>query len=98
LGQAWLPLLAVFVVGGVAAWLCYRRQRRFALPWTAIWVAFAFLGGVPGLIGYLVHRRWPPLDTCQACGELVPRDRGHCAHCGTEFSPPAPKGIEVFAA
>jgi len=98
LGQAWPPLLAVFVVGGVAAWLCYRRQRRFALPWTAAWVALVFLGGVPGLVGYLVHRRWPPLEACGACGELVPRDRGQCAHCGADFPPPAPKGIEVFAA
>jgi len=98
LGQAWLPLLAVFVVGGVTARLCYRRQRRFALPWTAAWVTLVFLGGVPGLIGYLVHRRWPLLETCGACGDLVPRDRGQCARCGADFPPPAPKGIEVFAA
>ena len=79
------------------AWLCYRRQRRLHLPWTGAWVAFVFLFGVPGLVGYLVHRRWPPVTPCEGCGQAVPRDRPACARCGQEFSPPPPTGKEIFA-
>jgi len=98
LGQTWPQLLIVFLLSASMAWLCYRRQKRFALPHTACWVAFVFLGGVPGLLGYLLHRRWPPRVACPACTVPAPRDRDHCAHCGAEFAPPAPKGIEVLAA
>ena len=61
-------------------------------------VAHSFLlTGLPGLVGYLFHRRWPVLEACPACGRTVPRDRDACAACGTEFPPPPLKGIEVFA-
>jgi len=98
LAQTWPQLLIVFLLSASMAWLCYRRQKRFALPHTARWVAFVFLGGVPGLIGYLLHRRWPPRVACPACAVPAPRDRDACAHCGAEFGPPARKGIEVVAA
>jgi hypothetical protein len=95
--EMWPALLAVSLVAAVLAGLCYRRQRRYGLPRTAIWVAFVFLTGVPGLLGYLFHRHWPVLDACPACSRSAPRDREACAHCRTEFPRPAPKGIEVFA-
>jgi hypothetical protein len=97
LPHAWLPLTLDLVLAAVMAWLCYRRQKRFAQPWTKTWVVFVFLGGVAGLLGYLWHRRWPPLFACPSCGRPAPRDREHCARCGAEFPAPAPKGIEVFA-
>jgi hypothetical protein len=96
--DAWPALLAVVVAGAAMAWFCFRRQRRYAQPWTAAWVIFVFLGGIPGLIGYLLHRRWPVLETCPACGVAAPRDREHCARCRTEFPVPAAKGTEIFAA
>ena len=95
--ETWPALLPVSLLAAVLAGLCYRRQRRYALPRTAIWVAFVFLTGVPGLLGYLFHRRWPVLDACPACSRSAPRDREACAHCHTEFPRAAPKGIEVFA-
>ncbi len=94
---AWPVLLAVSILGAALAWLCYRRQLRFAQPWTAAWVAFVFVCGLPGLVGYLFHRRWPVLEACPSCGRTVPRDRDACSACGAEFPAPALKGIEVFA-
>jgi len=91
------PLLAVCLLAAVLAWFCHRRHRRFALPWGGIWVVFVFLGGVPGLLAYFFHRRWPVMEACPACGRDVPHDREACSQCGKEFSGPEPKGIEVFA-
>jgi hypothetical protein len=97
LAIGWLPLSAVVVLSALLAYFCYRWQRRYALPHTGLWVAFVFLCGVPGLLGYLFHRRWAVLDECPACKKKVPRDREGCASCGKDFPPPERKGIEVFA-
>lgn len=97
LSMSWPGLVLINLVGIVSAWLCYRRQKRYARPWTRTWVAFVFLFGVPGLVGYLFHRRWPPRLPCPECDAPAPRDREACAACGKQFAPPAPKGIEVFA-
>jgi hypothetical protein len=95
--SSWPHLLPVCVVGTIMAWLCYRRQRRLCLPWTGAWVTFVFLFGLPGLVGYLVHRRRPPVTPCDGCGQAVPRDRPACARCGREFAPPPRTGKEIFA-
>lgn len=92
-----LPLAVLCILSAGLAWICYRRQRQMALPWTWVWVGFVFLCGVPGLLAYLFHRRWPVLEKCNVCDHAVPRDREKCAACGSEFPSPAPKGIEVFA-
>jgi hypothetical protein len=96
LASGWSPWL----VGGLSigcAVSCYRRQRKYAMPCTGVWVAFVFLTGLPGYIGYLAHRRWPSRLPCPHCGRHVPRDRPACIACGREFPPPAMKGIEVLA-
>jgi hypothetical protein len=93
----WPQLLVICILGAVLAWLCYRRQRRMALPWTWIWVGFVFLCGAPGFLAYRFHRRWPVLEKCHVCDHTVPQDRENCSSCGSEFPVPAPKGIEVFA-
>ena len=93
----WPALVVVCLFGGLMAWLCYRRQDRYGLPWTKTWVGFVFLCGLPGLVAYRVHRRWPVLTPCSHCGWPVPCDRDACFACGREFPTPAPKGIEVFA-
>jgi hypothetical protein len=95
--KLWMPLVALIIVAGVLAFFCYRRQRRYALPWTWVWVGFVFLCGVPGYFGYRFHRRWAVLDVCPHCKKNVPRDRETCAACGQSFPPPERKGIEVFA-
>lgn len=98
LPAAWPALVAVALVSAALAGFCYRRQRRYAQPWTAGWMIFVFLCGVPGFLGYLLHRRWPVLHACPACGAIVPRDRDDCARCQAEFPAPAPNGTEVIAA
>lgn len=95
--EMWPALVAVgFVAAGMAG-ICYRRQKRYALPGTAVWVALVFLTGVPGWLGYRFHRRWPVLEPCPGCAKPSPRDREACALCGADFPAPAAKGIEVFA-
>jgi hypothetical protein len=94
--EGWFPLV-VGMLSVISACLCFARQRKYAVPWTGVWVAFVFLTGLPGYVGYLAHRRWPSRLPCPHCGRYVPRDRSACIICGREFPPPAMKGIEVFA-
>jgi hypothetical protein len=81
----------------VLAALCYRRQRKYRLPWTPVWTIFVLLFGLPAYFGYLAHRVWPGRLPCPHCGKLAPRDRSACFACGREFPEPALKGTEVFA-
>jgi hypothetical protein len=97
LRRTWPALLTTALVSAVGAWCCVRRQRRYGAPWTWVWATFVFLGGIPGLLAYLLHRSWPALLPCGACGATAPRDRPACAHCGAEFPPPRPSGSEIFA-
>jgi hypothetical protein len=97
LAVGWLPILMVVFLSASLAYFCFRRQRRFALPHTGLWVAFVFLCGVPGFLAYRFHRRWAVLEECPACKKKVPRDREACSACGKSFPPPELKGIEVFA-
>jgi len=93
----WPALLTITLLSAVLAWYCFRRHRRYYQPYSGVWFAFILLTGLPGLVGYLFHRRWPVLEKCPACGHVVPRDRETCAKCGAAFPPPALKGSEVFA-
>lgn len=94
--ENWLAISLVCVLALVAAGLCYRQQQRYARRWTAVWVVFVLLGGIPALIGYLCQRRRSVLETCSACGRSTPRDGEHCARCAAEFPAPPRLGIEVF--
>ena len=79
------------------AWICARRQAKYAQPWTKTWVVFVFLLGLPGLLGYLWHRRWPVLEKCPSCQAASPRDRLACPRCHADFPEPGPVGLEVLA-
>lgn len=98
LRNTWPQLLLVFLVAVAAAAWVHRRQKRLGQPHPVFWTSFVFLGGLPGLIGYLVHRSWPVVEPCPNCLQPAPRDREACLHCGEEFPSPARQGIEVFAA
>ena len=93
----WPALLVVSLLSAALAWYCCRRHRRYYQPASGVWFVFVLLTGVPGLVAYLFHRRWPVLEKCPACGQDVPRDREACASCGAAFPAPEPKGCEVFA-
>jgi hypothetical protein len=97
LAAFWPALLVVTLLSAALAWHCSRRHRRYYQPASGVWFVFVFLTGVPGLVAYLFHRRWPVLEKCPACGQDVPRDREACVQCGAAFPPPEPKGCEVFA-
>ena len=93
----WPGLLFVSTLSVVLAILCYRRQRKYGLEWTWLWVGFVFLFGLPAYFGYLAHRRWPARLPCPNCNNLAPRDREACFSCHQKFPEPAPNGTEVFA-
>jgi len=93
----WPVLLVTGIVSVVLAYVCYRRQQKYGLPWTWVWTVFVLLFGLPAYFGYLAHRAWPARLPCPHCGRSVPRDRPACFACGREFPAPSPKGIEVFA-
>jgi len=95
--KIWPILLATEIVSIVLAWVCYRRQRKYGLLWTGVWIVFVLLFGLPAFFGYLAHRAWPARLPCPHCGQRVPRDRPACFACNRDFPPPAAKGIEVFA-
>lgn len=97
LWDTWPGILISVVLSAWATWVCLKRQRRFAAGWTRTWAIFVFLFGIPGLLGYLFCRSWPPQEECPACQEQVPRDRECCSRCHADFPEPAPKGIEVVA-
>jgi len=75
------PMSAVF--GAIAAYFCYRRQRRYQAAWTKTWTVFVFLFGPAGYFAWRWHREWPPLELVGVTRE--------------EFEGPAANGLEVFA-
>jgi hypothetical protein len=89
-------LLVLLVSAGLAIW-CHRRQRRHSDQGAVAWAVFVLAMGLPGFVGYLLHRRWPATEFCANCRKISPRDRDACLHCGNPFPQPAPKGIEIFA-
>src|SRR5262249_40949288 len=93
----WPALILVLGLGAALAVYCLRRHRHMSNQHSLAWAIFAALFGVPGLIGYLAHRRWPAVERCQKCDQPSPRDRETCLECGADFPLPAMKGIEVFA-
>ncbi|HEY1600676.1 MAG TPA: hypothetical protein VGG64_13795 [Pirellulales bacterium] len=95
--QCWPAILAVGTLSALLAAVCYRHRRRYADRDGAAWALFVFLMGVPGAIGYWLHRQWPVTERCAHCGATAPRDRDGCLVCAAEFPAPELKGIEVFA-
>jgi hypothetical protein len=92
-----LPMLAACCVSALVAIYFYRRHKLKAGRGALAWAIFIFIWGLPGIVGYLMHRNWPTTEICQKCGKPSPRDRNACLHCTTAFPAPAMKGIEIFA-
>ena len=84
-GFAFVPLaMPIALVSGLlGAVLCYRRQKKFEAPHTGIWVAFVFLFGLPGFLGWRLHRSWPPLEVARLTD--------------ADIKTAEPNGLEVFA-
>ncbi|HVC93010.1 MAG TPA: hypothetical protein VND64_04930 [Pirellulales bacterium] len=96
--NSWPALTMIVGLSSLLAAAAWRRARAFALskPERIAWVVFVFLTGVPGYIGYLLHRRWPLRQECPRCEAKVPWDRGACAACGKPFPSAAVEGTEIF--
>jgi len=92
-------LIFIHLWAALLAWICYRRQKRYGASkgHVILWTVLVFGFGLPGLVGYLTHRRWPVFETCPNCGESAPVDREDCAVCGEELPVPGTNGTEVFA-
>jgi hypothetical protein len=94
---AWPALIAVIVLGIVLAWLTYHLKRKYRRPATGVWTTFVALLGLPGFIAYWLENRRTKLESCAACGDIVPRDREACAACDAQFPTPPLVGTEIFA-
>jgi hypothetical protein len=94
---SWPPLVLVVTIAIVLTWLTLRLQGKYRRTASGAWATFVFLFGVPGFLAYLVEHRRSKLESCQQCGQIVPRDREACAACDTEFAPPPRVGTEIFA-
>ncbi len=90
------PFLALCLLSIALAVWCFRRHRRYAQAGAWAWSLFVLLLGVPGLIGYLLHRHWPIREPCPACGRRAVMERETCQHCSAPFPTPSLQGIEVF--
>jgi hypothetical protein len=66
LENAWPALVALSLFSGVLAWLADRRLANHRLPRSYVWLTFIFLFGLPGYIGFLLHRKWPVKDPVPA--------------------------------
>ncbi len=55
--------ILVLLVSFALAWLTWRHHRRTGESGTWVWVMFVFLTGLPGYVGYRLHRRWPRLES-----------------------------------
>jgi hypothetical protein len=97
IAYSWPAFAMLCMVSIVAAVVCYRHQRGVVGRDAAFWAIFVFLFGLPGLLGYWTHRRWPALERCSVCARLVPRDGLECPRCAASFPEPAARGIEIFA-
>ncbi len=78
----WAIPMSAFL-GAIAAWFCYRRQRRYQADWTKTWTVFVFLFGPAAYFAWRWHRSWPPLELVGVTNET--------------FSGPVANGLEVFA-
>jgi hypothetical protein len=57
--STWPALVFVSLLAAGLTWLVHRRQQAHHLPTSLAWLAFVFVLGVPGWLGYRLHRRWP---------------------------------------
>jgi hypothetical protein len=56
---AWPGVLLVLMCGAGLAWWTDRQRTQARLPRCWGWIAFVFLFGLPGYLGYRLHRQWP---------------------------------------
>lgn len=58
-GELWWVVLPVMAFCAWLSWLTFQLQRRHGDHDAWFWAGFVFLFGLPGYIGYRLHRSWP---------------------------------------
>jgi hypothetical protein len=59
---SWPGITLTVVVGIMAVIVTLRHLRRNRMPRGPLWPSFVFLFGLPGYVGYRLHRRFPQHD------------------------------------
>lgn len=59
LAVTWPAILIATLISAALCRFVVRRQAEYHFPRNYGWVAFVFLLGVPGYLGYRFHRKWP---------------------------------------
>jgi hypothetical protein len=97
-GNIWFYIMFYHLYTLLWAWITWKREEKYASTpgQKKMWVIFVYLFGLPGLLGYLAHRKWPHLDKCSSCATTTPVDHSVCRNCGSEWLPPVKKGTEVY--
>ncbi|HZZ28782.1 MAG TPA: hypothetical protein VFE46_12335 [Pirellulales bacterium] len=93
----WPALVTLCVLGIALSIYVYGRHQRVSESGSLPWAVFIALMGLPGLIGYVLHRARPATEKCAHCGAVTSRNRDTCLLCNTEFPLPPLKSIEIFA-
>ena len=99
-GQSWLAIavlgMSALACAAAASAICRRSSFgwRAALTWTMLGLLFSWTA----LLALLCVRAVPARVVCPKCGQRRVVTRALCEHCGSEFEPPEPQGIEIFEA
>jgi hypothetical protein len=92
----WFSFAVLGVISIPLAMMCYRHHRRYGRVAAVAWSVYVLMTGVPGAIGYWLHRRWPPAVRCPRCELPSPCDREECLYCAAEFPLPTANGTEIL--
>jgi hypothetical protein len=77
--------------------LFWERRYHGTIISQVVWSIYVLLFGLPGLIGYLTHRKWPVRLPCVHCGTKLPVTSTVCSKCSTPVPPPEHTPREIFA-
>lgn len=98
LGQAWpsyLVLAALSLLLTLAS-MEFARRHGVSRRERAVWGCYVFLFGIPGFVGFWLHRRWPLRLACPQCGGKIALTQPACPACGGMLLDAKPKGTEIF--
>ena len=59
LANFWVGILIMLLITAYVAWKTWQHHRRTGKSGTWVWVVFVAVTGLPGYIGYRLHRHWP---------------------------------------
>ena len=95
-GGSYLGGLAIHVGLAMllATWI--GATHRLSMPTRIAWVIASGLGGLGGPLAMIAIYRQPVCEPCPQCGQQRRVDKDLCEECGSEWTPPANDGNEIF--